>query len=95
MSNWRATTNPKNSVRSLLQTTGQRGETAPFASSPNPPFHHADRSVRSKVTADGPGLATPTLLDLDLATLLFQGSLDLLSLGLGHAFLDGLGGAVD
>src|SRR6187200_148418 len=46
--------------------------------------------------AYGPGEpAAATLLDFDLGALLLEGSLDLLGLVLGDAFLDGLGGRVD
>src|SRR6186713_3268915 len=46
--------------------------------------------------ACGPGEpAAATLLDFDLGALLLEGSLDLLGLVLGYAFLDGLGRSID
>jgi len=96
MSNGRATTCPENGAGPLLQTAGQRGKSAPFAWESGPTVSSRGAAQpRSTVTADGSGLATPKLLDLDLCALPFEGGLDLLGLALGHAFLDRLGRAVD
>src|SRR5450759_990710 len=96
MSNERASTSPENSARPLLQTAGQRGKSASLRLESGPTVSaRGAAQPKSTVTADGSGLSTPKLLDLDLCALRFEGGLDLLGLALGHAFLDRLGCAVD